>query len=319
MIKKLIYSAILILTLVSCSTPPVEITPSPTSEAPTPFPLTATPTAQLATDTPDAEAPESDKKPIVLGNPILVSEGGFSIRPISDYPVFNTAREFAQQDPDRQLVLSFAGGQISKDLPLDSFFDSYLESLTKNIANLEHTEIEAVIFREKEGLETQISGFEGGTEIEGHLMIIQFTRTKIFLALGYGRIGEESNAWQESGQQTYDALLSSVAFLGVDENCKVSEDTTYGYTPENPIRIGGGEVNGNQRIIFFLQNLTNPQGESIRFSSAGILQTEDILIIQYEIYYSGLANPVLLYFDIATPEALKAPYGLGCLIPFDEA
>ena len=99
-------------------------------------------------------------------------------------------------------------------------------------------------------------------------------------------------------------------------NKKAVYDSTYGYTQDNPIKVGGGNA-GPLREREYLNNLKGPNGESINYTRKGSccpFKTKngfmgggmlDIYIITWE----KQKAPVTLYLNMYDKAKLKAPVG----------
>lgn len=91
------------------------------------------------------------------------------------------------------------------------------------------------------------------------------------------------------------------------------EEGAYGFTPGNPIHVGGGP--GGQRA--FLETLTGPHGEPLawrRLGSCCEFETPNGLmglglLDMYEVTYEGLEQSVILYLDMYDSEPVTAPAG----------
>ncbi|MGC1378142.1 MAG: hypothetical protein WA821_18070 [Anaerolineales bacterium] len=94
----------------------------------------------------------------------------------------------------------------------------------------------------------------------------------------------------------------------------VSTDKTYGYTQENPIKVGGDDFGGPPRERAYLDNLAGPHGEPISYNRTGSLDSGDTILDAYEI--SGLSKPVTLYIDEYSFTEPQAPVGFTCLGAF---
>jgi hypothetical protein len=96
----------------------------------------------------------------------------------------------------------------------------------------------------------------------------------------------------------------------------ISTDKTYGFTQENPIKVGGtGSGPANERK--YLDALAGPNGESISYVRVGSccpFNTPNGLmgggmLDRYEIKWSGQTAPVYLYLNMYDKDELKAPVG----------
>lgn len=103
----------------------------------------------------------------------------------------------------------------------------------------------------------------------------------------------------------------------------VSADSTYGYSFENPIKIGGGFPNGGLAIYRYLNALLDPGDNPISYSrqgtccpfesNPGLLGSGQGVLDVYLIQYDDLEQPVRLYFNTFASEKLLAPKGLRYL------
>lgn len=98
-------------------------------------------------------------------------------------------------------------------------------------------------------------------------------------------------------------------------NLTQSVDPSYGYSPQNPINVGGGPERQHQ----FLNALAGPNGETITYTRLGsCCEFEDPtlpfgggLLDLYELYYSGQKQPIQLYLNFYhKAETLYVPVGL---------
>ena len=86
---------------------------------------------------------------------------------------------------------------------------------------------------------------------------------------------------------------------------EVSADDTYGYTEKNPVKVGGG-MNGPANERKYLNSLTGPNGEEIKYERKGsCCQFETPngfmgggMLDRYEVTYRGLPKPIIIYINI---------------------
>ena len=91
------------------------------------------------------------------------------------------------------------------------------------------------------------------------------------------------------------------------------EPSGYGYTPEDPIKVGGGPSGEHE----YLQHLRGPEGQRLRFERLGSccgfedpsLPFGGGLLDMYEVTYEGLRSPVTLYLDMYRRQEPRAPAG----------
>ena len=98
----------------------------------------------------------------------------------------------------------------------------------------------------------------------------------------------------------------------------ISTDETYGFTQENPIKVGGvKDSEGPLNERRFLNALLGPEGQSITYhrqgscchfkSPNGLMGSG--LLDRYEVNYNGLAKPVIIFINMYDFGELKAPKG----------
>ena len=97
---------------------------------------------------------------------------------------------------------------------------------------------------------------------------------------------------------------------------EVSDDPGYGYTEQNPIKVGGGSEGPSRERAYF-QLLRGPNGESVSFERRGSccgFETPNGLLGGgmldiYQVTIAGSDKPVKLYINMYDYEQPKAPKG----------
>jgi hypothetical protein len=127
-------------------------------------------------------------------------------------------------------------------------------------------------------------------------------------------------------QSAFNAIAGSIRFFPPHVTpCDFAPNETYGLTPENPIRIGGGGSDLS-RIRGFMHGLDGAGGmEPLDYKWAGTLSQGGILLDVYVVHYeyeSGSSgSEATFYFDRHSYERPLAPYGFPCTagyFPFGE-
>ncbi|KMQ51747.1 hypothetical protein CHISP_1243 [Chitinispirillum alkaliphilum] len=85
----------------------------------------------------------------------------------------------------------------------------------------------------------------------------------------------------------------------------LSSDSTYGYTPSNPVQVGGGPVNQRK----YLSMLMGLQEQELHFARIGSFGGFSVPVDGYEVSYDGLGKSVIIYIDMYTYNDPKAPVG----------
>lgn len=109
-------------------------------------------------------------------------------------------------------------------------------------------------------------------------------------------------------------LLNNQTFLLTE----VSKDKSYGLTQNNPIKVGGVDVDqgpANERR--FLNALAGPNGETISYSRAGsccAFKSKNGfngsgLLDNYRVTWEGSKDTVSIYINMYDYGSLKVPFG----------
>ena len=95
-----------------------------------------------------------------------------------------------------------------------------------------------------------------------------------------------------------------------------SVDETYGYSEKNPIQVGGFK-NGPIRESEYLNSLTGPNGEKVKYYRIGSccpFETPNSdwgsgMLDKFRVTYKGLKKDLILYINMYDSDTLKAPNG----------
>ena len=102
------------------------------------------------------------------------------------------------------------------------------------------------------------------------------------------------------------------------DTLRVTSDSTYGYTEENPIKVGGvNEKRGPDNEKAFLNALLGPDGQELTYKREGSCCPFETpngfagygLLDIYEIKYEGLEEAIILYINMYDSEELFVPVG----------
>lgn len=156
------------------------------------------------------------------------------------------------------------------------------------------------------------------TGITGQAVLIDAAPNHTLFLFGYSRTDRDETRWRNDGRSMFNTIMESVRVEGAQqpssgESCTVSNDDTYGYTRENPIRIGGDAFGGPARERIYLDNLRGAKGESFTYERTGSMEFNDTILDKFTI--SGLGKEIVLYIDEYSYSPLQAPVGFTCASP----
>lgn len=104
------------------------------------------------------------------------------------------------------------------------------------------------------------------------------------------------------------------------ELTEISKDPTYGFSPKNPIQVGGVDKHeGPLNERRFLNALAGPNGEQISYYRQGSccpiksdknpMGTGSVMLDNYRVTWQGSKDTVSIYINMYDYGTLKAPVG----------
>ncbi len=322
------------LLLTGCKAPTPE--PSPTfmpTETPVPT-ETPEPTATFTaapTETPqptETLTPSPSTEPVLeLDDEQFLPIGGFSFQPIKGYEIIidDSGIGLMMSDPTNTIMISLMGNPIyDRKETHEEFMGNFFDTIeSSGVFAIEIGEAYPFTIDGFGGSAYDLSGTILDTPIKGQAVLVMCSETQYIFAFSFAWLEEDNDYWETESQNAFIALLGSIKFMDVAEYgggaCRVSSDPTYGYSADNPIKVGGDWFDGPVNEKAYLDSLTGPQGQPISYIRNGSFAHGDTILDIYEITYSG-AESVILYLDEYEYEELIAPLGFICWreIPISE-
>lgn len=285
-------------------------------------PLYIPPSGPTATPFP---TPTSDASTwIKLGAEQIVPAGGYAFVPLAaiDESMMPLSLEIdgsqaTQVNAKETLFFSLANEPSGESVDVSACLQEILNRLPADITNFTSSAPQPISAAGLEGLQTDISGSLFGEPMLGSLAVLH-PDGRCFSLVGIAATPEANSLWQSTGKLAFDALLKHVRFLPNLAACQVATDPTYGFSPENPIRLGSLNLyDGIARMEAYLNTLRGPNFEEIIYSRLNpIYNKAEQIVDPYEIIYAGLSEPLTLYFDLYTYESPMAPAGFTCEAAF---
>ena len=120
-------------------------------------------------------------------------------------------------------------------------------------------------------------------------------------------------AWAHDAAYLAAALPEPTAAPG--DVCVNATDPGYGFTPENPVRIGyDPRIEGIDEHEC-LPWLLGPQGQPVNTELQEVVTLGESKLCRVAVSYEGQAAPAIMYFDVNLFEQPKAPLGFTCGSP----
>ena len=319
--------------LCSCTFTAAEptVTPLPTltqtaTQTSTPLP-TQTPQPTLTPTLTPTHTPEPTftatvfwEEALNLGPVLKMPVAGFSLQPSLNYGL-ETGYDVIQIMIDNENLMYFYQMMIVEDsyaeYTYEEIIDSYLARISEKNAGdfLRSEEFTSIMIDSFEGKIFDLSGEFLERTVQGQIVLVSPRMNYYLLVLGIAHIDEDDQSWKNY-QYVFDAILETITFfepamLVEGSFCAVSSESSYGYTMENPIRVGGDIWEGPSNERLYLDSLSGPNGEEITYERHGsIVNVEDIVLDIYVVDYPG--KTVNLYLDMYNFETPLAPQGFIC-------
>jgi hypothetical protein len=255
---------------------------------------------------------------VELGEKYVIPEAGVSFRVPFGFVAQIDERQAFISDLEGTLIISFAS--VDSTASEEEIVDEYLDALAqRSEGEFDKTPSEPVKVGGQVGTAFDLTGSLFGSPMKGRTFILPLGVNRFLFAVGMSNLAQDEAAWEERGSKVFETVVESIDLIQTQTSgtCQIATDTTYGYTRENAIRVGGGGelFGGPTRERAYLENLRGPNGEPVSYERSGSLNFEDTILDEYVI--RGLKAPVTLYLDIYKFEELKAPVGFTCAGSFN--
>ena len=305
--------------LSACSVVPP---PSPTATVTSSPSNTHLPTATFTpfpTKTPRPTNTPTIEPTLALGEPKVIAEGGYSFRRPIGYKVDVQGAQVGIFDQAGTIIISIFGATSNpQNLSADEILDQFTTAVFKkgdgeyNKENPQTISVDGV-----DGLAYDITGTLFGSPLRGQAVIIMPNNNQFLFGLGIANTGQDKKRWENEGSKVFSGLINSVTFSTSEQSsngCTISTDNTYGYTQENPIKVGGDAFGGPARERAYLDNLLGPNGEKITYERAGSVSFGDTILDAFEITVAG--KKITLYIDEYAFTEPQAPVSFTCVADF---
>ena len=303
---------------------------------PTPIPTiiptqTTEPTATLVTPT-VTNTPTSTNTPMPSSTPestdlvwgkmgelrVVIPNGGFSIEMPVDYEYEYNENTIVVMDEEDKFVIQVGGSPfLGYSLSEEKIAQQTMISLSQLISgDLQLGKENNIEINGYKGKKYQINGKVKGSPIKGEIFVVKPGEQQFILGYGFSTFEDGEKNWREYGAPYFEELIKTIEITDVSklEECKVSDDPTYGYTKENPIRVGGMAFGGPSRERAYLENLVDLNGGELFYERTGSQDFGNTILDVYAI--TGSQEKIILYIDEYSYEKLMAPKGLNCKGPF---
>lgn len=275
--------------------PTPTLLPSPTS-TPTPTPMP-----------PPTPGPEVE---VSLGEALAVEHGGFSYRHVVGYRETYRPGIVTISSDDEEVLLAIGGGLSPEEATIQEGLEGLLMNVAADIEDFTADEPFTMTIDGIEALAVDVRGYLYEDDIRGRIAYVIPNDLQFFLAFGNAPEGR----WEAEGMAVFQTLLGSVSFFKptpMENLCPVTADPSYGYSRDNPIRVGEGDLLAGPSLEqAYLDQLRGPEGQIIEYERLGSENYGATMLDAYQVIYNGTS--VVLYLDMYHLEPFRVPIGFTC-------
>jgi len=279
-------------------------------------------------DTPTTQpSPTPDPSSFIqIGKEVQVPAGGFAFTPITvwdqsgmPFSVHISPERVTMNNEGSTLFFSLINDSDPQVADLQGCLQASLDRMAEDVQNFSPSEVLPLDLPVGKAVTSTVSGNILGTQSSGQLVVLK-PGESCFTLFGLATSENAEDLWKSSGQAIFEIVAQSLRFLEDAEMlyCEIASDASYGFSPENPIRVGNTNLyDGRIRQENYLLTLRGPAGEEVFFSRLSPVFNElGGIVDPYRIEYANIPDPVTLYFDMYNFESPLAPVGFSCEAAF---
>jgi len=288
-------------------------TPAPATATQAPSPTNLPTASPIPAASPTPLSPEPLPDEVLPGEIVRDDTSGFAFTSILGYEVESGQSIATITHGNGDILINLGIRPLEDDETPESALEDFLKAVGQDVEDLETGEVRPVQVSGQTGAEADLTGTFYIGKVQGKALVVPSGFGGIFVAMGFGLTGEK-DLWAEQGREVFQSILASTEFFTpvLVSACDVSTDPTYGFTPDNPILIGGDYTEGPGRAQAYLGNLLGPAGEELSSFRLVSYNYEGAILDVYIIKYDGLEAPVKLHLNVYAYKSLLAPQGFIC-------
>jgi hypothetical protein len=247
---------------------------------------------------------------VEAGMRIKLPSGGFSFSlPLGYDLVEQHVTSAYLQSSDERIQVSFYATPRIPGTALESVVKYMVEEIDTWYDHTAFDEPSPSDLNGVRALSVEFDGEDQDGALHGSLTIFAPEDSKLVYLIV---IAHGDQRWEREGSKLLKVTRDHLEFFAIAplEACPRTKNAEYGSTPGQPIRIGGGTLKGEERIMDYLEGLLGPRGEVIPYYEAESQVLNGRLLDSYEIRVGSQFRT--LFFDTSGYEELRIPVGLAC-------
>lgn len=313
--KRLFLMPLIMALIISGCKAPAKL-PTPT-QIPTEVPTVApTATRTLPTNTPKPTPTTIDD--FAVNNEFIVYQGGYSVSvPMLNYQVEVLGGDTIIASRESQFIILINSLTSDEQLPqVSELLPKQTEDFLGEAGEISLGEITQTEFNGIPAAKASYNQVIDNNSFTGEALLILPDDHNSVLILGLAVVDASTSSWEEFGKPEFEQVLTNLELLPEEMlkdrfECLMSTDSTYGFSKDNPIRVGGQAWLGPSRANAYLNNLIDSQGKHIESVRDGSVQYGDTILDLYTI--NAGQQQYIIYVDQYSWETPLTPIGLNCL------
>ncbi len=164
------------------------------------------------------------------------------------------------------------------------------------------------------------SGMDNDIPVMARAVVVKPGEARLLLAVQFSPDDVNPKDWETVHKTVFVQTLEQLEFLYNEDlqdvyTCPISSDSSYGTTPENPIRVGGGMWLGPSSERAYLDNLMDRMGNPLTYERKGsLIGPEGNILDEYVVILDE--RTYTFYLDEYSFEQPLAPAGFDCFGAF---
>jgi hypothetical protein len=257
----------------------------------------------------------------------------FTFRPLEDMELTWDVDRITFLNKDHSLIFMFnqSKDEYQTDDSPEKIAENYINAMNNKMnGTLELSgQAKILVIDNQETTLSPVSGTLYDQPSLGATFLTRLEGKRLVFGIGLAMGEQAEELWRNEGNAMFEGLVNTFQFISIEtvqRGCQISADPTYGYSEDNPVKVGGNSISdfavfdGVRREDIYLFLLSGPNGETISYERSGSMPYGDTILDIYSITYPNSAEPKTIYIDIYNFSPPDAPMGFSChsYFPFEE-
>jgi hypothetical protein len=252
----------------------------------------------------------------ILGEYEDIEHGGFRYRQIEGFDRMYSPGAVSMSSEAPALLITLWGSPMKPDTTLQKAVEDLAAFLSGEMDSFSASAIYWYNVGDEQGFAKNFAGEVYGEQMLGFAAVAYHHGDTSFEFISMAPI----DRWALDGEIIAVQVFESIEFFEptpMENMCPVSTDPTYGYSEDNPIGVGTGDIHvGPSLERDYLDQLRGPRGETLEYVRQGSIDTGETIVDVYVITIGYLTETVTLYLDEYNLDPFVIPQGFTCAWSF---